>query len=115
MVATNMRNRWIFVHGFEKNDRANISDGELEAFKDIAAELLGRTVKQLDEALNDGSLTEICNDQKNLRPRASFLKLFMKLQAIFIASASLINEKCANLICFVWIPFRRTIVKKFER
>ena len=64
LVATNKGNRWIFVYGFEKNDRANISDGELEALRDIAAELLARTVKQLDEALNDGSLTEICDDQK---------------------------------------------------
>jgi hypothetical protein len=47
-----------------RNDRANISDGELEALRDIAAELLARTVKQLDEALLDGSLTEICDDQK---------------------------------------------------
>jgi hypothetical protein len=52
------------VYGFEKNERANISDGELEAFKDIAAELLASTVKQLDQALNDGSLTEICDDHK---------------------------------------------------
>ena len=64
LVATNKGNRWIFVYGFEKNDRANISDDELEALKDIAAELLARTVKQLDEALNDGSLTEICDDHK---------------------------------------------------
>jgi hypothetical protein len=64
LVATNKGNRWIFVYGFEKNDRANISDGELEALRDIAAELLARTVKQLDEALLDGSLTEICDDQK---------------------------------------------------
>jgi hypothetical protein len=64
LVATNKGNRWIFVYGFEKNDRANISSGELEALKDIAAELLARTVKQLDEALNDGSLTEICDDHK---------------------------------------------------
>jgi hypothetical protein len=64
LVATNKGNRWIFVYGFEKNERANISDGELEALKDIAAELLARTVTQLDEALNDGSLTEICDDHK---------------------------------------------------
>lgn len=64
LVATNKGNRWIFVYGFEKNDRTNISDGELEALKDIAAQLLARTGKQLDEALNDGSLTEICDDHK---------------------------------------------------
>lgn len=64
MVAKNKGNRWIFVYGFEKNVRAYVSDGELKALKDIAAELLARNVKQLDEALNDGSLTEICDDQK---------------------------------------------------
>jgi hypothetical protein len=64
LVATNKGNRWFFVYGFEKNDRANISDDELEALKDIAEQLLARTGKQLDEALNDGSITEICHDPK---------------------------------------------------
>lgn len=62
LVATNKGNRWFFVYGFEKNDRANISDDELEALKDLAEQLLARTAKQLDEALNDGALTEICHD-----------------------------------------------------
>jgi hypothetical protein len=51
------------VYGFEKNERANISDGELEALKDLAEQLLVRTGKQLTEALNDGTLSEICHDQ----------------------------------------------------
>ena len=62
LVATNKGNRWFFVYGFEKNDRANISDDELEALKDLAEQLLARTGNQLEEALNDGSLMEICND-----------------------------------------------------
>ena len=62
LVATNKGNRWFFVYGFEKNDRANISDDELEALKDLAEQLLARTGNQLAEALNDGSLMEICND-----------------------------------------------------
>ena len=61
LVATNKGNRWFFVYGFEKNDRANISDDELEALKDLAEQLLARTGNQLAEALNDGSLMEICN------------------------------------------------------
>jgi hypothetical protein len=64
LVATNKGNRWFFVYGFEKNDRANISDDALEALKDIAEQLLARTGKQLDEAMNDGSSTEICHDDK---------------------------------------------------
>jgi hypothetical protein len=62
LVATNKGNRWFFVYGFEKNERANISDDELEALKDLAEQLLARTGHQLAEALKDGSLMEICND-----------------------------------------------------
>ena len=62
LVATNKGNRWFFVYGFEKNDRANISDDELDALQDIARELLSRTVGQLDAAIEDGSLQEICHD-----------------------------------------------------
>lgn len=36
--------------------------------KDIAEQLLARTGKQLDEAMNDGSLTEICHDSAPLGP-----------------------------------------------
>jgi len=64
LLATNKGNRWFFVYGFEKNDRTNISDDELEALKDVAEQLLARTGKQLNDATNDGSLTEICNDPK---------------------------------------------------
>lgn len=60
LVATNKGNRWFFVFGFEKNDRVNISNEELEGLQAIAADLLARTGKQLDEAVADGTLQEIC-------------------------------------------------------
>lgn len=62
LVATNKGNRWFFVFGFEKNERANISDEELEGLQSIAADLLARTARQLDEAIKDLSLQEICHD-----------------------------------------------------
>lgn len=65
LVATNKGNRWFFVYGFEKNDRANIADDELQALQDVAAQLLVRTGRQLDVAVEDGSLQEICNDHEN--------------------------------------------------
>src|SRR3989338_4342001 len=65
LVATNKGNRWFFVFGFEKNERANIVDDELEALRDIAEQLLARTGQQLDEAVKEGALQEICHDQKN--------------------------------------------------
>ncbi|MDD2810612.1 type II toxin-antitoxin system RelE/ParE family toxin [Rhodoferax sp.] len=64
LVATIKATRWFFVFGFEKNDRANISDEELEGLKDIAEQLLARTEMQLNEAVHDETLTEICNDHK---------------------------------------------------
>jgi len=60
LVATNKGNHWFFVFGFEKNERSNISDEELEGLQAIAADLLARTAKQLDEAVVDGTLQEIC-------------------------------------------------------
>lgn len=59
LVATNKGNRWFFVFGFEKNDRANIAPSELEAIQDIAEQLLLRTGVQLDQAVQDGALQEI--------------------------------------------------------
>lgn len=64
LVATNRRNRWFFLYGFEKYDRANITDDELEALKEIAEQLLARAGTQLDEAVQDGSLQEICDEDK---------------------------------------------------
>lgn len=64
LVATNKGNRWFFVFGFEKNERANISYEELESLQDIAADLLARTARQLSEAIEDDSLQEICHDHQ---------------------------------------------------
>jgi hypothetical protein len=65
LIATNKGSRWFFVYGFEKNDRANITDDELAALQDIAHELLNRTNPQLDKATEEGSLQEICHDHKD--------------------------------------------------
>jgi len=61
LVATNKGTRWFFVFGFEKNDRANIAPDELEALQNLAHELLARTGSQLDLAVNDRALEEICH------------------------------------------------------
>ena len=64
LLATNKGSRWFFVFGFEKNERDNISDDELQALQDYAADLLKRTAAQLDEAVADGTLLEITDDQE---------------------------------------------------
>lgn len=62
LVATNKGDRWFFVFGFEKSERDNVSDEELQALKDYAADLLRLTAAQLDAAAADGALLEITDE-----------------------------------------------------
>ena len=64
LVATNKADRWFFLFGFEKNERTNINAEELQGLRVIARQLLGMTSGQLDEAVRDGSLQEICHEQE---------------------------------------------------
>ena len=63
LLATNRNDRWFFIYGFEKNERVNIALKELEALKMLAADLLGLPQAQLDAAVKDGRLREICHDK----------------------------------------------------
>jgi len=65
LVATNLGSRWYFVHGFGKNEGGNISDQELDALQSIAADLLAMRDLELDAAVADGTLQEICNDHQD--------------------------------------------------
>lgn len=62
LVATNKGSRWFFVFGFEKNDRANITDDELDGLQRMAKDWVSRATWQLDAAVHDGALEEICHD-----------------------------------------------------
>ena len=62
LVATRKANRWFFVYGFEKSEKANVSSTELEALQTLAAGVLALTGQQLDSAVEDGTLQEICNE-----------------------------------------------------
>ena len=62
LVATRKASRWFFVFGFEKNEKANVSPTELEALQTLAGALLGLSGAELDLAVEDGALQEICHD-----------------------------------------------------
>lgn len=62
IVATNFGNHWFFLYGFEKNVRANITDNELDALKEIATDLLALNDDALTYAVNQGKLLEIYDD-----------------------------------------------------
>ena len=62
LLATNLGDRWFFVHGFAKNERANISNQELEALQKLADDLLGLSGSDLDGAIARDTLEEVCHD-----------------------------------------------------
>lgn len=64
MILFKAGTRAFFIHGFAKNEQANIDDDELAAFKKLAAEMLNYKDAELAEAVNKNKLTEItCNGQ----------------------------------------------------
>lgn len=65
VVATNRADRWFFVFGFEKNERGNITETELEALQELADELLARNSRELDAAVQGGALQEIFDDDES--------------------------------------------------
>jgi len=59
VLATNRQDRWIFVFGFLKNQRDNISPRGLKALRGLAGDLLSLTERQLDAQTESGALAEI--------------------------------------------------------
>jgi hypothetical protein len=63
LLATNRHDRWFFVFGFEKNDRANISTKELEALQLLADTLLSLHDEQIRTAIVEGTLLEVTDEK----------------------------------------------------
>lgn len=51
---------WVYSYLFAKQDRANIDEGELKVFREIARAYAGMTQAQADDQVADGHWTEIC-------------------------------------------------------
>ena len=67
MIAYKAEHNVFFVYGFAKNDRANISDDELRALKNLARELLGASEKAIANAVKSGALFEVENRGRESR------------------------------------------------
>ena len=52
-------NKAYFLYGFEKNEKANISNKEKMAYKLLAKSMLGFSTKNINERLQEGSLLEV--------------------------------------------------------
>jgi hypothetical protein len=63
IVATKFGRRWIYLFGFEKNDRANIDNGELKALQELAKTLLEFNATETSLAIDAGDLIELNGDE----------------------------------------------------
>ena len=62
IVATKFEQRWVFLFGFEKNERSNIDANELKVLQDLAASLLDLDQKGIAVAINAGQLFQLEGD-----------------------------------------------------
>jgi hypothetical protein len=63
LIATNKKDRWFFVWGFEKNVQENINHKELKEVQKIASFLLKLNSGQLDIHIKNGEIREICKNE----------------------------------------------------
>jgi len=64
LIATRRGERWFFLHGFAKNERATIDERELAALQMTAGALLEMDRWSLERALQADELMEICDEEK---------------------------------------------------
>lgn len=57
--------RAVYVYGFEKKDLANIKSNELEAFRELAAVILGYTSTEIAKRVEDGALFKVEDPEEN--------------------------------------------------
>lgn len=59
IIATNRKNRWFFLYGFEKNERDNITIAELSYLQGVAQVFLGYSDEELKSAIAIGEFLEV--------------------------------------------------------
>jgi hypothetical protein len=63
IVATKFEQRWVFLFGFEKNERSNIDANELKVLQELAASLLDLDQQAIEVAINAGQLFQLQGDE----------------------------------------------------
>ncbi len=59
VLATNLRDRWVFLYGFAKNERDNVDEDELRSLKLLAQTYLGFDEDTIDRLVEAGELKEV--------------------------------------------------------
>jgi hypothetical protein len=61
IICFKQNDRAVYVHGFSKSSKGNISDKELQSLKELAAILLNMNNNELRAAISSGVLVEVNN------------------------------------------------------
>jgi hypothetical protein len=64
LILSRTQTIWVFEYLFAKQDRANIDDDELAAFRNLAKAYMLLTGRQIGQLLQNQDWTEICNDNQ---------------------------------------------------
>ena len=65
IVAFKIKDKAIFLYGFPKNERGNITQKEEVALKGLAEFFLGRSDNEIDSAVKTGDLIEVYDEQSH--------------------------------------------------
>jgi hypothetical protein len=65
IVAFNIKDKAIFLYGFPKNERGNITPKEEVALKGLAEVFLSYSDHQIDSAIKTGDLIEVYDEQNH--------------------------------------------------
>lgn len=64
IVTTKFGRKWIYLFGFEKNERSNIDSSELKALQELAKIYLDLTDAETKSAIDEGKLVELNGDEQ---------------------------------------------------
>jgi len=64
LLSARIGSRYIFLHGFSKNDEANITQKEQDALQFAGEVFLDLSEQRLTTALRTGVLLEVCSDDR---------------------------------------------------
>jgi len=59
IICYKKNDRAIFIHGFAKNEKDNLTPKELQAFKEFAKILLALSTEQISVAIKNGDFIEV--------------------------------------------------------
>jgi hypothetical protein len=64
LIAYRAGHRAVFLYGFAKRERENIQPDELTTLREIAVAWLAADAKRISEALKEGALKEVADDEE---------------------------------------------------